>query len=288
MYKEIYNEWDEGIHIDRILRDGRFTMLSNHIHNEYEIYYLVEGERYYFIENRIYHVKKGNLVFINRNKIHKTGPCGDLPHERICISLKEEPFASFLANTGELFLSRFFEERQGILELTGKEEDYVLSLFNGLAREISGRKAGYRLMYMAKLAALLVYAERCFLEKPEAASEEALSVSAVHRRISEVASYITENCAGASSLAAVAGHFYMSKNYLSRIFRQSTGYTVNEYINLNRIQKACGLLRKSDESVTQIAEKLGYGSITYFEKVFRKYMGLSPLQYRKQSRRDRE
>lgn len=54
----------DGISMDRIIRNTEFTMATGHFHDEYEIYYLMEGERYYFIENKTYHIHKGSLVLI--------------------------------------------------------------------------------------------------------------------------------------------------------------------------------------------------------------------------------
>ena len=50
MEQIIYAEKTDGISIDRIRRDAAFSMPRKHLHNEYEIYYLLEGERYYFID----------------------------------------------------------------------------------------------------------------------------------------------------------------------------------------------------------------------------------------------
>jgi YesN/AraC family two-component response regulator len=52
-------------------------------------------------------------------------------------------------------------------------------------------------------------------------------------------------------------------------------------MNIHRIRAAKRLLEETDMSVLQIAHKLGYESITYFEKVFKTYMTMSPLKYRK-------
>ena len=66
MEQIIYTEKTDGISIDRIRRDAAFSMPRKHLHNEYEIYYLLEGERYYFIDRRTCHVTGGSLVFIDR------------------------------------------------------------------------------------------------------------------------------------------------------------------------------------------------------------------------------
>ena len=59
----LYNELVDGFHIDRVVRDYNYSMDIRHIHEEYEIYYLLEGERYYFINQQTYLVTPGTLVF---------------------------------------------------------------------------------------------------------------------------------------------------------------------------------------------------------------------------------
>ena len=60
-----------------------------------------------------------------------------------------------------------------------------------------------------------------------------------------------------------------------------TGFTVNEYMNVARTKKAQNLLVHSGYSITEIAEILGFESITYFERVFKKYTDDTPMKYRK-------
>ena len=86
MEQILYAEKTDGIAIDRIRREAAFTMPCKHLHNEYEIYYLLEGQRYYFIDRRTYHVTGGSLVFIDRNQIHQTSQAGPGSHERIPVS----------------------------------------------------------------------------------------------------------------------------------------------------------------------------------------------------------
>ena len=83
------------------------------------------------------------------------------------------------------------------------------------------------------------------------------------------------------SLDDLAKKFFMSKSYLTRVFRNVTGFSVVEYITYIRVQKAQQLLRDSDTSITEIAEICGFGNITYFEKVFKQMTGFSPGKYRK-------
>lgn len=72
----------------------------------------------------------------------------------------------------------------------------------------------------------------------------------------------------------------MNKCYLSRIFKEVTGFTVNDYLHTYRIREACILLREGNMNVSEISEAVGYESLTYFDRVFRKHIGLSPMQYK--------
>ena len=76
----LYNELVDGFHIDRVVRDYNYSMDIRHIHEEYEIYYLLEGERYYFINQQTYLVTPGTLVFIDKEQIHRTGMASAGPH----------------------------------------------------------------------------------------------------------------------------------------------------------------------------------------------------------------
>ncbi|WFR58513.1 AraC family transcriptional regulator [Anaerocolumna sp. AGMB13025] len=279
-----FEETMEGLCIDRITRDYEFNMPSKHVHDEYEIYYLIEGERYYFIENQTYHVKAGSLVFINKGQIHKTSVAGGRSyHDRILIELKTEPFQTFLKVSFGISLTQFFSSKYGVLLLDSNGQDYIKSLLLGIAEELHQKQTHYTAMAMMKLSSLFVYALRTDLITNSEQINN-LAMTAKHKKVSEVASFVMTNSTQAKSLDDLAKRFFISKCYLSRIFKEVTGFTVSEYININRIQKAQQLLLDCDLNITEIAETLGYESITYFEKVFFKFTGTSPLKYRKQYR----
>lgn len=272
----------DGITIDRIRRQPGFVMPAKHLHNEYEIYYLLEGERYYFIDQQTYHVKKGSLVLIRPNQIHQTSPAGSSGHDRILIGLSHSPFADFFASTGESTLAGFFERHSGVMELHEEDRPYIESLLTDLICELTEKKPGYRHMAMSRLSQLFFHIHRLHSDTSEYQPHAALSTQSRHRKVDEVAAYITDHYDQPLSLENIAAHFYISKCYLSRIFKEATGFTVNEYLNMNRIRRARHLLINTDKSITAISEALGYDSITYFERVFHKYAERSPTHYRKQ------
>ena len=73
----------------------------------------------------------------------------------------------------------------------------------------------------------------------------------------------------------------MSKYYMCRIFKEYTGFTITEYVNTLRIKKATQILETSNLSISDVAAELGFESASYFKRIFKKIMNVTPLKYRK-------
>jgi len=93
--------------------------------------------------------------------------------------------------------------------------------------------------------------------------------------------YFHQHYAQPLSRAEIARAIGVNGNYLSEIFRQELGLSPWEYLNRYRIKKAKDLLDHTDKSVTAIAFEVGFNDPAYFNRVFRKIVGMSPGQYRK-------
>lgn len=82
------------------------------------------------------------------------------------------------------------------------------------------------------------------------------------------------------TLEAMAHHFGFHPNYLSAYLKKHTGYTFIKLVHLQRINTAASMLRYTNASVEQISARIGYENPSYFYKIFRQLMGLSPTGYR--------
>ena len=96
----------------------------------------------------------------------------------------------------------------------------------------------------------------------------------------KVIEYIKNNYHRHISLEEIAGISFMSKTYLSTLFKKETGYSISEYINDIRVDRAQSLLVGSDLSIVEIARMCGFEDQSYFTKVFRKVAGITPKKYR--------
>lgn len=181
--------------------------------------------------------------------------------------------------TSILFL--FFREHYGVYNLTQKQQEKFLHMYEVLKTEFSNRSRSYKALIEMEIIHYFIDFIRDNPELTPIKDETAIHKSSKYQTIYNIADYISDHYAESISLDGLAGIFYLSKFYLSRSFKEVTGYGVNEYVNILRTKRAKQLLEETTLSVSEIAGTVGYESITYFEKVFKTYMSISPLKYRK-------
>ena len=95
----------------------------------------------------------------------------------------------------------------------------------------------------------------------------------------QILDYIRENCTCAT-LNEMAQHFHYTPNYLTRLIKMRTGRNCKDIMKEAKLQQAVGLLSNSKMPIGEIAEKVGYHSISHFFKVFKDEYGITPRQYR--------
>lgn len=113
---------------------------------------------------------------------------------------------------------------------------------------------------------------------------EALLRAPSDERIRKVIEYVAENVAEPMTLSMLAGVAGYSLSRFKTRFREETGQTPSLYVTASKVEVAKLALERTDRSITDIGYSLGWSSGNYFCTVFKKLTGLSPLQYRKQSR----
>lgn len=102
-----------------------------------------------------------------------------------------------------------------------------------------------------------------------------------HGAVEKAKRYVGDNLDECLSRSNIAAKVYLSPDHLSHIFKSETGMSLSDYIIDQRIKKAKELLSTTDKMVRDIAIEVGYSNLPYFSKVFRHYMGVTPMAYRK-------
>ena len=92
--------------------------------------------------------------------------------------------------------------------------------------------------------------------------------------------YIQQVLSEKIGLKEVALHLKINASYLSTYFKEETGKTLTDYIQNERIKKACYLIDHESDSITDIAMIVGYDDPNYFTRIFKKHTGMTPSEYR--------
>ena len=99
--------------------------------------------------------------------------------------------------------------------------------------------------------------------------------------IENIKTFIDSNIENDISITKIAEIFHYNEKYLGRLFKKETGMTYNEYINKQRFTKAKFLLKKTNDTIINIAMLCGFNNVTYFNRLFKKNFKMTPSEYRK-------
>ena len=134
MEKIVFQGSVEDLKMERRRQDDFPGMQECHFHENYELYYLISGERQYFIQDRSYHVKAGDLVLVNSNQIHKAFHLPEAvhtSHERVLVEIYAGVFSAFESLFLDIDFGRFFAENFGVYHLEREERREVERLLYG-------------------------------------------------------------------------------------------------------------------------------------------------------------
>lgn len=100
--------------------------------------------------------------------------------------------------------------------------------------------------------------------------------------VEKVKAYIREHLSEDLSREDIASHVFLNPDYLTRIFKKGTGMSISDYLLQQRLSMAAGLLANTELSVSSIATRIGYANFSHFSRMFKKYMNMSPVEYRQE------
>lgn len=188
--------------------------------------------------------------------------------------------------TDYLYLQAFFERSQldsPFLKAGLPITQELTPILFDIDREWKEQKPGYQLLIKAHLLKLLAMIYRFYVEKEHFSGSGTKHWKNYHS-IVEAVDYINAHYSEPLTLGQMAGLVHMSEHYFSSMFSQVMEMPFSKYVLEKRLTQAGMLLKTTDASVTEIALMNGFGSISYFNKMFRKKYGLPPIMYRREHR----
>lgn len=235
-----------------------------HTHNHMELFYIVGGKGQFLIQDQLYPVNANNLVIINPNVPHTEVSLNAQPLEYIVLGIEGIELATGENSNGQFNILDHFES----VEISG--------CLRNILREMEQKNTGYEDVCQAYMEILII---RLMRSTALAVLAEPQSVS-TNRQCAAVRRYIDLHFKEALTLEQLAEESHMNKYYLSHAFKREYGVPPINYMITKRIEESKYLLAETDLSMSQIAQLLGFSSLSYFSQVFRRTQAVTPMEYR--------
>lgn len=241
---------------------------------------------------RFFHVRRGSLIVkgVNGDKRFSGEwlvffPCGNQDGVGL-----QEVFGS-MASFNQGFINRLIPlldspvvKKFGLdgvggqefcaLPLAGEGATPVRVVLSALSEEWAGRGGPSVAMVGARFVELVTLASRLLIAGPPPGGD----VGAWQVR--DLREWLETHFAEPVSLDALAQKYGTSPTQLSRLFSGQSGVTLFEYLNRLRIAKACQLLKRGQMPILEISLAVGYRNLSFFNRYFRRVMGMPPREYR--------
>jgi AraC-like DNA-binding protein len=262
-----YKQWDD------------FRM-SFHSHDSVEIMYVISGDCIVETEREVIALRKGDFVLLDAGVRHrllvdKGRPCRMLNAEFgfADVGIGYPSVRALAADSPALTTLLAAAEPAIVL----RDPHDVYQSLRGLVTELDSGYTERSSMAQLLLGQLLVQIARLAQLKRGGAEAQ------TSRYVREAAEYIRQHYDTDLEVKEVADAVHLHPTYLQRIFKAGMGRTLVDYLTETRMEKAKMLLARTDIPITQIADYVGLNSRQYFSMLFRKMVGITPIEYRRRA-----
>lgn len=237
----------------------------------HEISYIISGSGYFSSEGTDYSVTSGDLIINAKGTSHGLRASDHEPMSFAYVAFH------FRDNFPDSELIRLFQcDRQIII----RDQSRIYTHFRSGLDEFYREGVGNRLIIEACLLQITVWTARNMTQLPQPPQYESLpSGSQVIRQIQE---YVEQHISEPMTIIQIAEAIGYNPFYLSHLYRERTGMTLQDYIIERRIHRAKYLLEMNRYTFTEIGEQVGYLNHQSFNRVFKKKTGMTPSEYLRQ------
>lgn len=241
----------------------------------YEISYVFSGEGFFYSNNNKYKVEQGDIFLNIPNEIHRieSGNCQDFRYFYLGFKINPE------MQTKTSFIS--IKEKLDALTSPLKKDKLNIQIpFLSALKELRNRNEYSFIMINSYIHQILILMYRNFFSSCEYNYDYKDFTKSQKEIAYNVINFFDNNILKISSLTEISDALGYSYSYLSHIFKEEMGQTIQSYCSNKKLEKAKELLLEGELSITKISEILHYESIHSFSKSFKKSVGLSPSQYK--------
>ena len=239
-----------------------------HTHSHTELFFIVSGKGQFLIQDQSFPVEVNDLVIINPNVPHTEDSLNAQPLEYIVLGVDGIELATSENSNGQFCILDHFES----VEISG--------CLRNILREMEQKNTGYEDICQAYMEILVIR----LMRSTALAVQTATQAISGNRQCAAVRQYIDLHFKEPLTLEQLAEEAHMNKYYLSHAFKREYGISPINYMISRRIDESKYLLAETDLSMSQIAQLLGFSSLSYFSQVFRRIQASTPMEYRQSTR----
>lgn len=264
-----------------------------HWHLEIEVIIINHGEAYFLTDDNKWHLHAGEGILVNQNVMHSIQPIDENAN---CSFYSVVFHPSFLFGYGNTVMSSKYlvpvlsSPTLRILELNEHDPklEKLMDLTNCVIAANLTKKYGYELVIKSYLcqfwSALLEYVIPQNLTKTKEGN-----ISTDETRVKDAILYIELHFHEQITLEQLANCIHISKSECCRCFKRTLQLTPIEYLMKYRIFRATQLIQRGDpeaHSMSSLAFSVGFNNASYFNKVFKQYLGCTPSEYKRKIKND--
>lgn len=250
-----------------------------HLHNDIELICVTKGSFNCQLGNDDFKLKSGDVCFINRKQLHHIYGDDESSSEHKVLVI-----SSSLLTQNQLILENMIRpmlEDQSFshVKFAGRSSlaDQIFSLVNEIEESSQKRECGYQLRMVSLVHEVLRCLYCAYVEEPRKVS----SVDSNYLLLQSMLQFIENNYGRDISLEDIAAVVHISKSQCIKIFNRFARQSPIAYLNSFRLEASRDKLRNTNDSIMSISLDCGFASQSYFNRLFLREFGCTPLEYRK-------
>lgn len=233
-----------------------------HWHDQLELLLFLTDDTKVLCDDKLFPIQYGDLVVINPCVLHQ-----NFGGTYYCIHIQKDFFKDTGCDIGSIV--PFVKADSNILAIVEQME------------KAKHEANEWSLLEVKSLAyKLIAYLVKNYKAESLPQGNKNVKVSKTDQ-IDQILYHIASHCHEKITTATLAEVSHLNENYLCALFKSRMGRTIGEYIKLFRVEKATGLLKNTNLSITEVALQVGFDDPGYFTRVFKAHTGVTPREFRK-------
>lgn len=246
---------------------------SYHYHDFHKILFFLKGDITYHVEGRSFDLLPQDLVLIPSGEIHRPVSRSSETYERIILYLSPDYLTSLSDGEAALTFCLEFARKQSsnVIRIPSVYRSRISAIFSQLEKEILAGQAE-RKPFAGNLYQHILVQEFLILLNRASLNRQSIYLqnSCENEKILQILDYIAGHLSEPLCIDRIAEEFFISRYHLMHLFKESTGYTVGNYITIKRLLYARSLIQKGTP-VTQACYLSGFQNYSTFSRAYKKH-----------------